>query len=1190
MAILKSTKLTLGSDTSAAAVAKYLETTGAYYAQDGQSANGNPVLPAAEWLDSPAVARMGLNDPVRTQQDQNSDLAKLLAGYHPTTGKKLVQNAGKPDRCMAFDLTFSPRKEYSLAFVAAKPDEREEMTRVFHQARDKALALISDGLNTRAGEGGKRHVGIEGLIVRAVDHIDSREGEPQWHCHALIANVALDKEGKYRTVDPRALMQRSGSLQEAAQEVFARELARGFQAMNVGIERKRLLDAHGRDTGKVANTIVGVDQETCDAFSTRRKQILKGLADAKAQGKTKANGKAINATDVAKSSRKNKELSATEVIRNARELMEERARLTPGLFHRTADLLGRESIELETIKGSDDWFDDMHAMESQWNRSSLISKMARELPLDSNVDVPQEADRLLTQWEAQGKIIRLSDDPTLGFRRYCSREHWFIEEGVLPAARERAQEQSLRLNRLAVEMSIAEHEAAMSKALKRPVRLTDEQKASVFHVACDTGGLACIIGRAGTGKSASAGAYVLAFKAAGRRVIGTSTSQAATDNLKNEANIEGKNTAELLHALDKGTLTLSANDVIVLDEAGMVGAKTFRRIQQHVDKAGAKLIAVGDPQQLQAIEAGSPFAQLCESFGAAAITQIQRQRNEETRSLAESFYNDKKTGEEIVQEMLDKGMLRVAKHQIKGLAKAYLEDQRDVRDKLIVVNTHRDGVAVDTIVRKGLKERSVLRDGSGVTLSLGQGEHERELEVCIGERIRFQSNARKDRKTQQREWNNNDIGTVTGIHKPRGKKGWVLAITLDDGRKVKVDTAKFPHIGYAYARTAHSAQGLGAESVYWLARGGLLDRNMGLVAMTRTKENFHAFAAPDEVPRLIAALDEWGQKETVKELARRKNSLPVAKTLGKPKPTVLGETEHPIEAMVDEVKRQKSNEMLDYAAEIQRAGRDIKQAMERWKDIRDAEIGRVEARLDLLNATDSIIHSFEGQAMWLEGRALEKLTKDREAAVREQARLENRLAVLRPATQKARQKARQELEDWLDKDYIGGVQAARRDDYLRRTSAKAFNFLEHVRERRKLVVQREQDAREMHAQLNEVKSTAPPHQVAALQAAIQARATRVAEFHKIGDKIIADGAAAADSARTRRVVLGVDTTTPLDKVDWNESHFPWRDTTTSTLDETLSPPVRAPAAKPAKRRPGELPTPANSKPVPPGPHDQEIGM
>ena len=1181
MAILKSTKLKLIHDGSAGAVRKYLEQTGAYYAQKGYDLEGSYTLPPAEWVASPAVSQLGLDAPGCTQDDQNKALAKVLAGFHPKTGKRLVQNAGAAKRIMAFDMTFSPRKEYSLAYAAASGEDRRKMTEAMHKARDKALALIAAGVNTRAGAQGSRHVDIDGLIVRAVDHIDSREGEPQWHCHAIVANVALDKEGKFRTLDPRALFRRSGSLQEAAQEVFARELARGMQALDLGIERRRVLDAHGRDTGKVANVIVGVDQETCDAFSTRRKQIKEGLKKAAEKGEK------TNATDVARSSRKDKDLSAGEVIQEARLKMEALAELHPGRFHSTKAIKGRQSTELEKVKGPDDWFDDLHAMESYWNRSSLIAKMARELPLDSDVDVPLEADRLLAIWEEQGKILRLEDDPQLGHARWCSREHWFIEESVLPAAQARAADEKVRLIRADVAQAIAEHEAAMSKKLKTEVHLTDEQKASVFHVACDTGGLACIIGQAGTGKSASAGAYVRAFQAAGRRVIGTSTSQAATDNLKKEAQIEGKNTAELLHALDKGTLKLSANDVIVLDEAGMVGAKTFRRIQEHVDKAGGKLVAVGDPKQLQAIEAGSPFSQLCESFGAAEITKIQRQRNEAARTLAESFYNDKKTGADIVQEMLDKGMLTAVRHQIKALAKAYLADQRDVRDKLIVVNTHRDGEAVDAIVRQGLKASDVLRAGSAEVLSLGQGEHQRDLEVCIGERIRFQANARKDRKTQTREWNNNDIGTVIGMARPRGKRGWVLKIQLDDGRRVEVDTAKFPHIGYAYARTAHSAQGLGAASTYWLARGGMLDRNMGLVAMTRTKENFHAFAAPDEVPRLAAALDAWGQKETVKELARRKNAPTVAHTLGKPKPTALGEDQHPIDALIAEIKRQKTSEALDRVADIQRAGRDFGQAMERWKIIREIELGQVSSKLDNLDAEDSILKTFEGRAQWLDGKALLKLERERDSALREKKRLEARLAVLVPKTVEAKKQARKELSDWLEADYVGGLEGALRDKELRLEDPKVVSFMERAKDLRQITL----DRQSLQMQLDEVQKTAPPEQVDDLQQVIKERAKKVADLHKIGDEIMANRA-----NERRTVALGLDKSTPFDEIDWKTSKFPDRDRGSRVDPQAVAGPAtngRNPAP-PSRRRPGMLPTqprlPTVPKPPRPPGWDQDIGM
>jgi len=1179
MAILKSTKLTLLHDGSAGAVRKYLETTGAYYAQDGEDQNDLSPLPPAEWLDSPAVARLGLNPPGRTQDDQNKDLAKLLAGYHPTTGEKLVQNAGEAGRCMAFDMTFSPRKEYSLAFVAANTEERRQMTEAFHRARDKALALIADGLNTRAGTGGHRHVGIDGLIVRAVDHIDNREGEPQWHCHAVVANVALDKEGKFRTIDPRALMRSSGSLQEAAQEVFARELARGMQAMGLGIERKRLLDAHGRDTGKVANVIAGVDQEVCDAFSTRRKQIKEGLA------KARLTNKKITATDVAKSSRKNKELSAGQVIGNAREKMEAMAELTPGLFHKTKAILGRASVELETNKGPEGWFDDMHAMESHWNRSSLIAKMARELPLDSDVDVPQEADRLLAQWEAEGKIIRLSDDSKLGHKRWCSRTHWYIEEDVLPAARARANEQEIRLNRRAVAMAIEVHEAAMSKTLKKPVQLTDEQKASVFHVACETGGLACIIGRAGTGKSASAGAYVRAFKAAGRRVIGTSTSQAATDNLKKEAEIDGMNTAELLHALDNGKLSLSAMDVIVLDEAGMVGAKTFRRIQQHVDRAGGKLVAVGDPKQLQAIEAGSPFSQLCESFGAAEITQIQRQRNLEARSLAESFYNDKKTGEDIVNEMLAKGMLKTAKHQIKALAKAYLEDQRDVRNKLIVVNTHLDGEAVDTVVRQGLKEQNVLWERTSTMLSLGKGEHQRELEVCIGERIRFQSNARKDRKTQAREWNNNDIGTVTGIRQNR-KGGHVISITLDDGRKVKVDTDKFPHIGYAYARTAHSAQGLGADATYWLAGGGRIDRNMGLVAMTRTKENFHAFATPEGAKRLASALDEWGEKETVKELARRKSAIPVAKQLEQQLPTILGESEHPIDAGVQAAMVRQTNEALDHANEIARAGRDFNQAMVRWKDICDEERGREMAKQETLLAPGGVIDGYEGLSDQVDEYVRKSLKRGYDTAVKQLERVRERLAILTPTTPAARVQAQREMTAWLDKDYVGGAKAAFIDLRLREASPWLSSFRERAKERRKIIVQRQQALLE---ELLEIQRTRSGPEVKAMQDRVKDRARKVDDLHDALDRIHGEKHKKTFGALQRKVALGIDLETAFEDIDWNESRFQDRERGEELFEEALK--LKPGEQLKPRKLPGLLKTqPEIPKPKPPNlkGHDQEI--
>lgn len=1179
MAILKSTRLRLKTSGSVDAVREYLRTTREYYAQEGDGANGKPILPDAEWWDTTAADRLGLGDPGR---DQDDDFAQLLAGYNPRTGEALVQNAGEAGRCMAIDLTFSPRKEYSLAFIAADTKQREGMTQAFHLARDKALGLISKGVNTRAGKRGKRQVAIDGLVIRAVDHIDSRAGEPQWHCHAVVANVALDADGEWRSVDFSELMQTTGSLQEAAQEVFARELAIGFQRLGFGIERERILDEDERDTGKVANKITGIDQATCDAFSSRRQEIKDAIKEAAEEGETLTGGEAAMRT------RSTKELSASEVLVAGRTRLEELAAMTPGHFVRADDLLLLPSSELEKEKSAATWFDELHAMESQWNRLSLIAKLSRELPLGTDIDIPAEADRLLAEWEANGTIIRLKDDPDRQQARWCSRDQWFLEVGVLPAAKAREDDQGLRLSRAAAEVAIALHEKAMSEKFEKEVQLTDEQKASVVHVLCETGGLACIIGQAGTGKSASAGAYIRAFEAAGRRVIGTSTSQAATDNLKQEAGIEGYNCAELLHALDSGKLTLGRDDVVVLDEAGMVGAKTFRRIQKHVDRAGGKLVAVGDPKQLEAIEAGGPFAELCKQFGAAEITQIQRQRNVEERAMAEAFYDDKKTGQDLVDEMLAKGMLRAEKKQIKALSEAYLADTRAAQDKLIVVHTHNDAASVDHYVRKGLKAEGKLNEEVAKTLTLGSGEYERELEVCLGERIRFQKNDRKD-KDGHRKWNNNDIGTVVSMRKPRGKKGVVLVIKMDDdGRTVEVDTAKFHRFGYAYARTAHSAQGLGAESVYWLARGGMIDRNAGLVAMTRTKENFHAFASPEEVARLASALDEWGQKETVKELARRRNAPLVAQTLDQPMPTALGEAQHPTEKDVHEIKVRQTQEALDHAEVIATATRTVSQAMDRWKEQQRQELGWVEMELDLLAQPGGDIERYEGLPASADTQMRKAFEAKYRKAKNEQKKLLERQAVLTRANEEAKKQAAIEMSAWFEKDYVGGVAAARRDMSLSKATPWVSSFRQRALGLRRQAMERR---RTLDQQLAKARSQPDPQVAQAMEIALLDRARKVRDLHSLVDK----GQFVGDRRKQRKVALGVDITTPMDEIDFKESRFPDRDRKTHIDPGAMASPTgRNPTPAPRKR-PGMLPTqpPRPTAPEPPKPPtgwDQEIGM
>ena len=92
------------------------------------------------------------------------------------------------------------------------------------------------------------------------------------------------------------------------------------------------------------------------------------------------------------------------------------------------------------------------------------------------------------------------------------------------------------------------------------------------------------------------------------------------------------------HGWQQGRDLLTARDVLVIDEAGMVGTRQLERVLSHAAEAGAKAVLLGDPQQLQAIEAGAAFRSIHERHRGAEIGDVRRQREDwqrdATRDLA----------------------------------------------------------------------------------------------------------------------------------------------------------------------------------------------------------------------------------------------------------------------------------------------------------------------------------------------------------------------------------------------------------------------------------------------------------------------------------------------------------------------------------------------------------------------------
>src|SRR5690606_38850672 len=188
-------------------------------------------------------------------------------------------------------------------------------------------------------------------------------------------------------------------------------------------------------------------------------------------------------------------------------------------------------------------------------------------------------------------------------------------------------------------------EAALARAEAGGLVLYGEQRAAFDQVTSERG-LTLGAGYAVACKSARLGAARPALERSGYEVRGAALSGIAAEGLENGSGIASRTIASMEHGWAQGRDLLTPRDVLVIDEAGMVGTRQMERVLSHAADAGAKVVLVGDPQQLQAIEAGAAFRAIHERHGGVEITEVRRQhkgwQQDATRHLATG-----RTGEAI---------------------------------------------------------------------------------------------------------------------------------------------------------------------------------------------------------------------------------------------------------------------------------------------------------------------------------------------------------------------------------------------------------------------------------------------------------------------------------------------------------------------------------------------------------------
>ncbi|WP_268934211.1 AAA family ATPase [Sinorhizobium meliloti] len=276
---------------------------------------------------------------------------------------------------------------------------------------------------------------------------------------------------------------------------------------------------------------------------------------------------------------------------------------------------------------------------------------------------------------------------------------------------------------------------------------------------------------------------------------------------------------------------LSRGDVFVIYEAGMVESRQFAQFVNEAEARGAKIVLVGDHEQLQAIGAGAPFAPLpsrsaMRSFrNTPAAGGLAREASVAfaTRRTAE--------GPAAYHEHGDVRLSETREDARGEIVRDYLADRDQRPDGTRVAMAHRrlDVRALNEAIRSELRDSHLLgrgEEGGERTLQTNDGKR------CFapGDRIVFLENSR-DLGVK-----NGMLGTVQSVE-PHAIQVQLdgNAPGTDSPRVVDVPVNDYQSIDHGYATTIHKSQGATVDRAFVLA-SGTMDRHLTYVAMTRHRD------------------------------------------------------------------------------------------------------------------------------------------------------------------------------------------------------------------------------------------------------------------------------------------------------------------------------------------------------------------
>jgi conjugative relaxase-like TrwC/TraI family protein len=744
----------------------------------------------------------------------------------PLLGRRLVSTQ-RP----GFELVVSAHKSVAVLGVVGGC---EEMHSILDAETSATMGWLDDWFQAQGGRRGRAQVrtATSGLTYAVTRHATSRAGDPSPHDHVLVANVVemLDTKGGHKGLDSAALRD----------TVEAATMVGRLHAAARAVELGFLIEPDPGPSGNLRHwRIAEIPQAVCDLYSKRADEIDAYLAEA-GHGSYRARGVAARETRTVKRHTGADELlphwqaELTEIGWSVDRLATalDRARTT------TPQLpLGLTGAEIDALAAdvlaSGGGLMRRHKV---FTRTRLIAEIAPRLYGHDPAQLDPVIDRVL----ASRAVV-----PLIGLAG--GHEQAYTTAEVLATEAAIAQTIGRLADRPGPRRMPAEVDDAISAAEAQLGRAFTPGQVDAIRAICSSGrAVDVVIGVAGAGKTTALNTASDVLEAAGYQVLGASTSGQAARTLNQEAGIPSATLASLLWRLDHHQLTLDGDTVVVLDEAAMTADADLLRLTVGIERAGAKLVLVGDQRQLSAIGPGGAIDALLERHPeiVTVLDDNVRQRDPAERAALAELRDGSVPAS--VAWYTRAGRTATALTRTEALAamvEQWADDITAGHRSALLAWRRQDVTDLNRLARARYDQLGHLH---GEDL-IGPGGRA----YAAGDQVVTLAPNPSARLVTSQQL------TITAVD-PEHRS---IVVRTDDGRQISLSAEAIDrgHLDHAYALTVHRAQGATYDRAHVYADGG--GRELGYVAMSRARDRTTLHTVADDLPQAIEDLHtDWGHE------------------------------------------------------------------------------------------------------------------------------------------------------------------------------------------------------------------------------------------------------------------------------------------------------------------------------------------